>query len=151
MNAILYSNKTDGNVLNKDTFKLEDGEIPCTFKDDTEMVDPTLIFTPSPAVNKCDYIWVGEPYNRYYFVKNRELSAGRVYVTCHVDVLMSFKESINNIEVIASRSSSKFDIYQIDTKMPVENFHDITTVEFPTGFGSDEWILAVTGKVGGTS
>ena len=151
MNAILYSNKSDKNVLNKDTFQLEDGEVSCTFKDDTEMVDPTLIFTPSPAVNKCDYIKVGEPYNRYYFVKNRELSAGRVYINCHVDVLMSFKESINNIEVIASRSSSKFDIYQIDTKMPVENFHDITTVEFPTGFGSDEWILAVTGKVGGAS
>lgn len=149
MNAILYSNKSDKNVLNKDLFKLEDGEIPCTFKDDTEMVNPTLIFTPMPSVNKCDYIWLGEPYNRYYYVTNRFVSQGRIYIDCHVDVLMSFKNDINRVQAIAERASSNFDIYQIDTKMPVENFHDITTKYFPSGFGDDEWIIAVTGKTGG--
>lgn len=148
MKAILYSNKSDKNVLNKDLFKLEGGEVPCSFKDDTEMVNPTLIFTPSPAVNTCDYIQLGAPYDRYYFVTNRVVSQGRVYVDCHVDVLMSFKTEINRVQVIAERASSNFDIYQIDTQMPMENFHDITTVNFPHGFGDDQWILAVTGKVG---
>ena len=147
MTTNLYFNISDNNVLNKNIKVLEGGEdVPCKFKDDTDMVNPTLIFTPTPAVNKCDYIKVGEPFNRYYFVTNRTLSQGRVYIDCHVDVLMSFKDDIDRMQVIAERTSNNFDLYQIDTQIPIENYHDITTINFPSGFGDDQWILAVTGK-----
>ena len=147
MNAWLYNNNSDPNKLGK-ALKTLDSQCPCTFKDDTDMMNPKLIFNSMPQVLDCNYIWLGEPFNRYYFVTEKTASQGRVYVKCHVDVLMSFKEDIENLEVIAERASSNYDLLQIDPELPAENFNDVATKYFPTGFGNESFVLATTGKRG---
>lgn len=147
MNAWLYNNNSDPNKLGK-TLKTLDSQCPCTFKEDTDMMNPELIFNSMPQVLDCNYIWLGEPFNRYYFVTEKTASQGRVYVKCHVDVLMSFKEDIENLDVIAERASSNYDLLQIDPELPVENFNDVATKYFPTGFGNESFLIATSGKVG---
>ena len=147
MNAWLYNNNSDQNKLRKN-LKTLDSSCPCTFKDDTNMMNPELIFNSTPQVLDCNYIWLGEPFNRYYFVTEKTASQGRVYIKCHVDVLMSFQTDIENLEVIAERASSNYDLLQIDAELPVENFNDVATKYFPTGFGNEAFLIATTGKVG---
>ena len=147
MNAWLYNNNSDQNKLRKTLYTM-DSECPCTFKDDTDMMNPELIFNAKPQVLDCNYLWLGEPFNRYYFVTEKTVSQGKVYIKCHVDVLMSFKADIENLEVIAERSSSNYDLMQIDPELPIENFNNIATKEFPNAFGNESFIIATTGKRG---
>lgn len=148
MQVKLYQNKSDKNKLNKDLFLLEGGEVDATLKDDTQLENPTLILNNSPAITNCDYVYIGNPCKRYYYVTGRTLSQQRIYLELHVDVLYSFREEISRLEVIADRSSSNFNLYQIDGKLPIDNFHDVTVKEFANGFTAEEWILVTTGKVG---
>ena len=147
MNAKLYNNNSDPNKLRKTLYTM-DSELPCTFKDDTDLMNPELIFNSKPQVLDCNYLWLGAPFNRYYFVTEKTVSQGKVYVKCHVDVLMSFKSDIENLEVIAERSSSNYDLMQIDPELPIENYNNIATKEFPTAFGNESFIIATTGKRG---
>ena len=110
------------------------------------MEQPELIFNSAPEVLDANYLWLGEPFNRYYFITNKTVSQGKMYVKCDVDVLMSFKTDIEALQVIAERSSSNYNIMQIDSQIPIENFNDVATKEFNTGFGNESFILAVTGK-----
>lgn len=146
MDAWLYNNNSDANKLGKD-LRVLTKTFPCTFKEDTTMEQPELIFNSAPEVLDANYLWLGEPFNRYYFITNKTASQGKMYIKCDVDVLMSFKGDIENLQVIAERSSSNYDIMQIDSQLPIENFNDIATKEFNTGFGNESFILAVTGKV----
>lgn len=146
MNAWLYNNNSDHNKLGKDLRTLS-SSFPCTFKDDTDAMNPELIFNSAPEVLDANYLWLGEPFNRYYFVTSKVASQGKMYIKCHVDVLMSFKSDIENLQVIAERASSNYDILQIDGQLPKENFNDVATKEFTTGFGNESFVLAVTGKV----
>lgn len=146
MDAWLYNNNSDVNKLDKDLRTLS-SSFPCTFKDDTTMEQPELIFNSAPEVLDANYLWLGEPFNRYYFITNKTVSQGKMYVKCDVDVLMSFKTDIRALQVIAERSSSNYNIMQIDSQIPIENFNDVATKEFNTGFSNESFILAVTGKV----
>lgn len=146
MDAWLYNNNSDVNKLGKDLRTLS-SSFPCTFKEDTTMEQPELIFNSAPEVKDANYLWLGEPFNRYYFITNKTASQGKMYVKCDVDVLMSFADEIKGLQVIAERSSSNYNIMQIDSQIPIENFNDVATKEFNTGFGNESFILAVTGKV----
>lgn len=145
MEVWLYKNIHDPNKLRKEPVTIK-SKIPCIIKDDTELMNPEIIVDASPEVLASNYLWLGEPFNRYYFITNKTPSQTRIYIKCHVDVLMSFQSAIEGLDVIAERASSNYDLFQIDSELPIENFSDIATKEFPTGFGNDQFLIATTGK-----
>lgn len=142
MQMITYRNASEYDVLNKDLTKVEEN-ISITLKDDTEMIRPTII-TSNNISNNYNYVYLSA-FNRYYFVKGKSYSQQRYYVQLEVDPLMSYKDAIKSLVVIANRCSQKFNLYQVDPEVPQLAPNVIATQKFPYGFGGYSFVLAVTG------
>ena len=137
-----YVNASDEHVLDKSITKVHDN-VNVILKDDTNMINPVIIVSGSLAPSY-NYVYLTD-FNRYYYVRDITYSQQRYYIALEVDVLMSFKAAINDLEVIANRSSSRFNVYQPDNSIPFLQRNIIATQKFPSGFGSESLILAVNG------
>lgn len=144
MTITTYSNASEEHVLDKDITKINEN-VSVVLKDDTNVLSPTLI-TSQNISHTFNYIYISD-FNRYYYVKNITYSQQRFYIECAVDVLMSFNAEIKDLNVIANRSSSYYNVYQKDDTIPFENRNVISTQNFPSGFNSQSLILAVNGGV----
>ena len=134
--------------MNKDlqaiTYEGSD-HIDIEFKEDSSIVDPTFILRTQSKVLEGNYIYVPN-LNRYYYINNYTLSHERIYIECHVDVLMSFKKEIKNENVIVKRNEKLFNMYLDDNQYKVQNRTAVRTVVFPSGFTGHNIVLGVVGK-----
>ena len=142
MTITTYSNASEEHVLDKDITKINDS-ISVVLKDDTNVLNPTLI-TSQNISHTFNYIYISD-FDRYYYVKNITYSQQRFYIECAVDVLMSFNSDIKGLNVIANRSSSRFNVYQPDPSVSFLQKSIIATQKFPYGFSGQSLILAVNG------
>lgn len=137
-----YVTTDDNQKLNK-TLTNVDVNVTCVLKDDTEFIEPVLIMS-----NNCDqdfnYVYISA-FDRYYFVVSRTYSQQKYYVKLQVDVLMSFNDAISDLTVVANRSYSHYNLYQVDGKIPRTADDIIKTQPFRFGFGNPSFILAVNG------
>lgn len=137
-----YVNKSDDYRLNKNLTTVAT-DISIQLKDDTEIINPVVILSRNVIVD-FNYCYIHQ-LHRYYFVRGVTHSQNRIYVNLEVDALMSFKSEINNLVVIANRSSSRYNTYQCDSEIPFENRNIISTQPFSGGFNGQSLILAVNG------
>lgn len=152
MNVTLFYNKSDGRVLNKDITPItprdaQSEEIPVQILEDTSLVDPTFIFSAPTNVMDANYLFADD-FGRYYYITDKVFSKNKIYVKCHVDVLMSFKSQIKETKAVISRSqeSTKYDLYLNDAYLPLENRNCVRTIDFPNGFNdTSEFILVLAG------
>lgn len=139
-----YNNHSDSREINKvltDEMTISN----CILKDDTEIVNPTLIFAGgSKLPDTVNYIYI-PVFNRYYFVTNKTTENQRILVNLHTDVLESRKTAILNNYAILDRSANHFNAYQVDGDIPMLNYSEITKTRFPIGFSSESLILTVAG------
>lgn len=142
MNITTYVNASDEHVLDKSITKVHDS-ISVILKDDTNLINPVIIVSGSLAPSY-NYVYITE-FNRYYYVRDITYSQQRYYIALEVDVLMSFNAAIKDLEVIANRSSSRFNVYQPDNSIPFLQNNIIATQKFPAGFSSQAFVLAVNG------
>lgn len=148
MDATLYFNKSDKRYVDKQleaiTYEGSD-HIDVEFKEDTSLEDPTFILRTQSKVLTANYIYVPDM-NRYYFINDYTVSHQRIYINCHVDVLMSFKKEFKKENVIVARNEKLFDLYLDDNKYKVQDRTCVRTVRFPSGFTTRNIILGVVGK-----
>lgn len=142
MTITTYSNASEEHVLDKSITKINEN-ISVVLKDDTNIINPTLI-TSGNVSHTFNYIYISD-FNRYYYVRNITYSQQRYYIECEVDVLMSFNADIKGLNVIANRSSSRFNVYQPDPSVSFLQKSIIATQKFPQGFSGSSLILAVNG------
>lgn len=149
MIAYLYKNNLDERYVDK-TNGLEElhREIPCDFKEDTDLIRPTLIFNYGIVPN-VNYLWLSEV-ARYYFVRKRTYSQGRVFLECEEDVLMTYRTELKAQTVVIKRQRDIYDLNQVDNEWTVEGYTATRTIPFPNGFneGEPEWVLGIAGGVG---
>lgn len=136
----MYTNESERDDINKKLTYVAD--LTGYFKDDTQLINPTLILSTSFAISTENYFIING-YN--YFVNNVTFSQGRQYVDLEVDDLETFKTAILNQYAVLGRSYNHFNIYQVDTDMPMRNDSDITVKMFPNGFTEESWLLTTTG------
>ena len=110
-----YVNASDEHVLDKSITKVHDN-VNVILKDDTNLINPVIIVSGSLAPSY-NYVYLTD-FNRYYYVRDITYSQQRYYIALEVDVLMSFNAAIKSLEVIANRSSSRFNVYQPDNSIP---------------------------------
>lgn len=144
MTITAYNNHSDSREINKvltDEMTISN----CILKDDTEIVNPTLIFAGgSKLPDTVNYIYI-PVFNRYYFVTNKTTENQRVLINLHTDVLESRKIALLNNYAILDRSTNHFNAYQVDGDIPMLNYSEITKTRFPVGFSSESLILTVAG------
>lgn len=147
MRCNLYYNRSDDRVVNKVITKIGEN-IDIFFKDDTDIVHPTLKVSSENYNIEANYIYIAD-LDRYYYIKSKTYSRQCIYLECDVDVLMSFKSELLSQDVILKRQSNKYNLYQNDDEFKLLQFEAIRTQEFPSGFNADtqEFILGVVGNV----
>lgn len=133
MTADFYYNGSDEITVDK-TITLKESGVTVRYKDDTEMINPTIICESDKINKNINYVHVGSPVNRYYFIDDTTYSQQMVYLKCRVDVLMSYKDQIYDLEGIVERNGSLHNLYITDNKMKLNNLTRTQTVPFEYGF-----------------
>ena len=144
MKITFYNNQSDKIVLNKSIIKIGSTH-NVKYKDDTTISNPKFYVSidnfPTTAVN---YIYIHEPnnneqdiekmINRYYYVNDVTFSQGYAILDCEVDVLMSFKNEINDVQCVIGRNSKRWNMYLNDDRLEILNQRRVLTFPFPNGF-----------------
>lgn len=116
MKIEFFNNKSKSTKLNKEIDKK--GEINCTVKHDCSLMDPVVIIESENYLN-CNYCYI-ENFGRYYYITDIVRLVGKRYqYKLHVDVLMSFKNDINNCVAFIERSESAGNEYMQDPLFPI--------------------------------
>ena len=112
------------------------------YKDDTELINPTLILAPGYSVSTSNYFIIN---GYHYFVNGVTFSQQKLLVSLELDDLETYKDSILNQNAILDRSSNHFNAYQVDGDIPMINSNEITVTKFNGSFSGESLILTVAG------
>lgn len=149
MKATFYTNESDNIVINKTIATIGKTNVTIRYKEETELIHPTFICEVDTLPNYCNYVYVKEPVNRYYYIVNKTYSNGYAEIECQVDVLMSFKNLIYEQELIVWRNQKHYNMYLTDDRQVTEASSRILTFPFPKGFSGvgkqASYILTVNG------
>ena len=129
MNLSLYINNSEKNKLEKslsDEFSMSGN-----LRNESSVVNPRIIVqTDNPS--KYNYAYIPE-FNRYYFITDMTSVRTNIWeLSMHVDVLMSFKESIKGTQIILSDTETTGQTNYISGEQWVRNVKDTTEIiNFP--------------------
>lgn len=144
MQVILYNNRSDKRRLNKKIAKL--ATVDCMLKDRCSLLNPRLVISHAAlsAFAQCNYMYIPD-FNRYYFCSVSALTGDMLEITGAVDVLMSYRNGINEIRCTIVRQEKKFNKYFIDNFLPVSTIKNIQYVSVGTFSAGKGIYLTVDG------
>lgn len=144
MELKLYQNKSDKLEVTKSIDLIDTKS--CELKEDTSIITPTFLLSGGvDDYADVNYAYVAD-FLRYYYIENvTSAGNGMVYISCRVDVLMSFASAIRNNYAIIARNENWFNLYMDDGAFTAYANSIVQTKEFPDGFASPCFVLAVSG------
>lgn len=100
-------------------------------KSDTSVIDPEFETTYSADLFKSNYIYAAD-LRRYYFITNITVSAQRLYINAHVDVLMTYSTDILKLRGLVERQQHEYNcnLYLTDRAYKAEQRHIMRTMYF---------------------
>lgn len=148
MTLQFYNNKSDVRVLNKSLTSIG-SEVTANFTDTVNYDDPVLRIDLDESLLGANYFYVKE-WEKYYYIRSKDIINGNLlYITGHMDVLMSFKSAILNSQIIALRSASNPNAYIVDDYVGdrgtvKQHFRKSATTPFSTQ--TKCYVLTIAGK-----
>lgn len=134
MQVILYKTASDNANVSKQLVQID--EVSATIKAPCKIEMPLLMLAYKQQIVDANYLYIPD-YGRYYFITDRELQTGQcVLLSCKVDVLMSFKVGLLNVNAVIDRQEEKFNAYMVDTEYICDNKATIETRKFNNSFDS---------------
>lgn len=124
-------------------------------KDAFMCLDPELTLASTDDLSAYNYMHVGAPVNRYYFIKPTILKTGLWKLNAHEDVLMVFATAIKLQSGILARSSTpgKYNTYLSDQFFEQLAYRRVQTLLFsatPFSTNGGNYYLVTTSGGGGT-
>lgn len=143
MTIILYNNTSPSNYVNKSISVVS--TLNGTLRNPTSIIDPVVTIERSNPTG-FNYARI-EEFGRYYFVTgiSSELS-NLISISLHVDVLMTYKEGIKDMNAIIKRQENKFNLYLDDGIFKAYQNTKHKVIQFPYGFTEYSYILALAGN-----
>ena len=131
--------------------KLTDGAIfeNCILKEETNMLTPNIIISgvkDIEHISKFNYVKIPK-LNRYYFVLDMTYTNSRVSISCKVDPLYSFKDSIlaSKQVVSAERESGKMYLSDYEWKEDQRTYTRTKNIDTTDGYpflvSDDKYVL----------
>lgn len=118
-----------------------------------DLTDPVIVVKNSDymsfANGGANYLHLGAPFNRFYFMGTATAGAdGLTRIPCHVDVLKTYLQEALNADVIASRSSSNYEIGLDDPMVKALKGYHYNFSKFNYTFTPEagQYILQVGGR-----
>lgn len=145
MTIELYTNNSPAIKLTKDLTTIV--TLSGVLKESTSIIDPVFrisgITDTQAAIT--NYITVPE-LNRSYFVRGVDSIRNGVYeFICHVDVLSTYADAIKAQTAVIHRQENQWNLYLDDGIFKTYQNPNIIVKKFPSGFTTQEFILAVAG------
>lgn len=144
----LYDVSDPKNKINK---TLNNGvDVSCEVTESFSVAAPQLLLDAGQAaayINK-NYAYIPE-FGRYYFVEPPEYEGAFVKLTLEVDVLYTYRFDILNSDIIAKRSSTRYNKYIVDGVYGVTNRGERHISRFPGSFEADNSGNKYVLKIGG--
>lgn len=117
--AILYNNKSDNIVVQKDISKII--EVNITYLGEVDITSPTVMLDLVDGYIDCNYMYIKE-FKRYYYVTNITILDGyRLELDLKVDVLMSYASYILNSSQHITRQQVLYNLGVKDSETPILN------------------------------
>lgn len=145
MEVIFYYNASDARYSVKDITEVD--RCSGSFKQPFNVLDP--IIQLSKAIDPLEYNYCYCPdVNRYYFVTSQpSYEAGFYNVSLHNDVIVNLRSQYIELGAIIARQEFEYNAYLNDSRYPVLNNQEVTTVLFDKGFSetNQEILIPVNG------
>lgn len=140
-----YVNSSEKNKVDKTLTLIT--TISGVLKESTSIIDPVIVIEGDlSAFTGCNYMVV-ESFGRSYFVNNiRSISNGLIEISAHVDVLSTYKNAIRRNQAIIRKQQNTWNLYLNDGSLRVYQDPEIIVKAFPSGFTTQEFVLAVAGS-----
>lgn len=113
----------------------------------TSIIDPVIIVEASlDDLKKCNYMTI-DAFGRKYFVNDiRSVTDKLVEISGHVDVLSTYETGIRKNSAIIKKQEFDYNLYLNDGSLKAYQNPKVVTYEFPSGFTTQEFVLAVAGS-----
>lgn len=88
-----------------------------------DILNPTFILNYNSSYTTCNYIVVGAPFNRSYFITDMKIDIGKkIEISCSVDVLQTYWDSIKECVACVTRNEGiGKPTYVPDDKLPLDS------------------------------
>ena len=147
MDLILYVNDSEKNKLDKSLSS--ELKLTGSLREQSSVVNPSIMIQTTNPSNY-NYAYIPE-FKRYYFITDMvSVRTGLWEISMHVDVLMSFKDSIKSTSIILSDTETTGQTNYISGEQWVRNVKDTTEIiNFPKHLPvKGEYILITAGGPG---
>lgn len=147
--AVFYKNASASNVVDKSISQVV--TLNGVLRKSSSIIDPVIVFDISNLsylINNANYLYISS-FGRYYYITNIiSVNQNLWEVHCHVDVLMSYKDSIKAQNAIIARQEGLYNLYLDDGVFMSYQNPLIQTLTFsnPTPFETQEFVLIVAGS-----
>lgn len=145
MEVIFYYNLSDDRAINKSLSGASTFE--GFIRGEVNIMSPIIRFENN-GVLRYNYAYVPE-FQRYYSVKEKVCYRQGIWdISFDVDVLMSFRNDILNLDAVVDKQASSVigNEYIDDSSLVAENVMFQTVYDFPNGFNdTGEYILITAG------
>lgn len=141
---VLQTNNSDKIQLDKSITDLQ--TLTGTLRNQSSITDPViLIAVDAGSLTACNYCTISE-FGRSYFINNIvSVRNGLSEIHCHCDVLSSFAAGIRSNTAIVRRQENNWNLYLNDGTFKIYQNPEIITKPFPSGFSTQQYVLAVAG------
>lgn len=118
-----------------------------TLKDATSIIDPVILVEGDLSqFANCNYMTI-PVFGRSYFVTNiRSIRNDLFEISAHVDVISTWKNEIRGNLAIVKKQQNDWNLYLNDGTFHTYQNPMVLAKEFPTGFNTLEFVLAVAGS-----
>ena len=151
MKGTFYYNAADKRYLNKRSkLTIVQDNVSMEIIENCSVVDPVVKVSIATQYMKSNYLYL-EDLHRWYYIINVTLSNGFAYLSCHVDVLYSYRVEIGKMKCILSRSTNQWSMYQNDDRYNLKSYPATRVVYIDKTKGFDmsinDYVLGTIGNV----
>lgn len=143
MTIILYNNSSAPNFVNKSITEVD--RITGVLRNPASVTDPVITIERDNPTG-FNYVQIPE-YGRYYYVTGISMTNNMLLsLALHVDVLMTYRDSIRDMNAIIRRQENKFNLYLDDGIFKAYQNTKHKIIKLPYGFTEYSYVLALAGN-----
>lgn len=144
-NINFYVNNSENERITKDLTSVT--SMTGNLRDECSVTDPVIVIEGDlSSLVGVNYMYI-PTFNRYYYINDmRSIRKNFIEINAHVDVLMSFAEGILDNTAIVKKQENAWNLYLNDGSLKCYQNPLILTKAFPSGFTTQEFVLAVAGS-----
>ena len=144
MTIKLYTNTSPADFVDKQITQVG-ADISGYLREGTTILNPDIMIEADALPASANYMYISE-FGRYYFIGDIEAVRNGLYkIPGRVDALSSWATQLRACKGIVHRAESQYNTYLDDGSFKAYSNPHIITKEFPNGFTTYDYVLAVAG------